>query len=139
MHADCPEDLQSEKNSIDNVAVKVKFINRSKKTAQLVWINHRGKREKQKAIAPGKCYTTTSYECHYWIAHDVQNPDDELYLNYAFFYSPWKTKKKKERVLITQSKCQSTGFVSFRVVSYRLRFYCFAKRCLELVVMCSRL
>ena len=82
--------------------VKVKFVNRSKKTAQVVHIDHKGKWQNKKVLPPGKCFTTDSYEGHCWIAHDLQDDDEGLYLNYSFFYSPWKTRLSKERVIITQ-------------------------------------
>ena len=96
------KDLASEKDN--DVEVKVKFINRSKKTVQLVWVDYKGKWEKKKVLAPGKCFTTKTYEGNSWIAHEVQDDDEGLFLNYGFFYSPWKSRLSKERVIITDGK-----------------------------------
>lgn len=84
--------------------MKVKFINRSRRTVQLVWVDHKGKWHNKKTLAPGKCYTTKSYECNCWIAHDEQDEDEGMFLNYGFFYSPWKTRLNKERVIITDGR-----------------------------------
>jgi hypothetical protein len=99
---ECVEDLSSDKHN--DVEVKVKFINRSKKTAQLVWVDHKGKWVKKKVLPPGKCFTTKSYESNCWVAHEVQDESEVLYLNYGYFYSPWKTRLSKERVIITQGR-----------------------------------
>ncbi|XP_046843581.1 uncharacterized protein LOC124437654 [Xenia sp. Carnegie-2017] len=96
------DDLSSDEHN--NVEVKVKFVNRSKNTVQLVLIDHKGKWLNKKVVIPGKCYTTKSYGGHKWIAHDVQDEDEGLYLNYGFFYSPWKSKLAKERVIITHDR-----------------------------------
>ena len=94
-----PRELSSENE--EKVKVKVKFINRSKKHAQLVYVDHKKKWEKKKVLAPGKCFTTDSYEGKCWVAYDKEDEDEGLYMNYSFFYSPWKTRLSKERVIIT--------------------------------------
>ena len=100
------KDLSSEKNN--DVEVKVKFVNRSKRKVQIVWIDHKRRWEKKKVLKPGKCYTTKSYEGNCWVAHDEQDEDEGLFLNYGYFYSPWKTRKAIERVIITEGMCISS-------------------------------
>jgi hypothetical protein len=84
------------------VEVKVKFVNRTKRKVQVVWIDHKKKWEKKKVLKPGKCYTTKSYEGNCWVAHDEKDEDEGLFLNYGYFYSPWKTRRAIERVIITE-------------------------------------
>ena len=99
------KDLCSEKDN--NVEVKVKFINRSKKKVQLVWVDYKRKWERKKLLAPGKCYTTKTYEGHCWVAHDEYDDNEGLFMNYGYHYSPWKTRQSKERVIITDGMFSS--------------------------------
>ena len=84
----------------------IKFVNRTKRKVYIQWINGQGHEEEKRALGPGRCWRTFSYEGHYWVASDKH---DELLLNYGDFFkvpslSTAYVPGYKERVIITEGE-----------------------------------
>ena len=86
------------------VEVAVKFVNKTARPANIEWIDHNGNRELRKIIEPGQDWTVETHEQTYWIAIGNKETDEGLLLNYGWYYSPRKSKSKRERVFITDCK-----------------------------------
>jgi len=91
-------DLQSKPSDI---AVTVKFVNRTSRPAFIDCINNEGSRELRQTIEAGKEWTVSTFEQTYWVATTNRETDEGLLVNYGWFYSPKKSKSKRERVIIT--------------------------------------
>ena len=91
-------DLVSKPNDVD---VTVKFINRTSRPAFVEMVNSEGDRELKHTLGAGQSWTVVAQEKTYWIATMNQETDEGLLLNYGWYYSPLKTRMKKERVYIT--------------------------------------
>ena len=87
-----------------SVPVEVKFVNRAKQEVQLEWISPQGRREKKKALRKGRCWRTTSWEGHYWVCCDPKHDEHLFALNYGLHYRVQKTRRARERVVITAGK-----------------------------------
>ena len=106
-------DLASKPNGIE---VAVKFINRTSRPAYLETINNEGDRELQHTLNPGGSRTVITEEKTYWIATMNRDTDEGLLLNYGWYYSPVRTRMKKERCYITDCKYYICEQVCFYVV-----------------------
>lgn len=82
----------------------VKFINRTSRPAYLEMMNREGDRELKYTLAAGQSWTTSTEEKTYWITTMDRETDEGLLLNYGWYYSPIKTRMKKERCYITDCK-----------------------------------
>ena len=103
-------DLASKPNGIE---VAVKFINRTSRPAYLETINSEGDRELQYTLNPGGSRTVITEEKTYWIATMNRDTDEGLLLNYGWYYSPVRTRMKKERCYITDCKYYSCQQVCY--------------------------
>lgn len=83
------------------IPVEVKFVNRTRREVQLEWVTPQGRREKKKVLPKGRCWRTTSWEGHYWIACDPKHDQHLFALNYGLHYRVHKTRRLRERVVIT--------------------------------------
>ena len=81
--------------------VQVKFINRSRREVQLEWVNPQGHREKKKLLQKGRCWRTSTWEGHCWVCCDPKHSNHLFALNYALHYRVQKTRRLRERVVIT--------------------------------------
>ena len=106
-------DLASKPNGIE---VAVKFINRTSRPAYLETINNEGDRELQHTLNPGGSRTVITEEKTYWIATMNRDTDEGLLLNYGWYYSPVRTRMKKERCYITDCKYYICEQVCYYVV-----------------------
>ena len=91
------------------IPVEVKFVNRTRREVQLEWINPQGRREKRKVLAKGRCWRTTSWEGHYWVCCDPKHDQHLFALNYGLHYRAHKTRRLRERVVITAGMGHSTS------------------------------
>ena len=87
-----------------SIPVEVKFVNRAKQEVQLEWINPQGHREKKKVLRRGRCWRTTSWEGHYWVCSDPKHDEHLFALNYGLHYRVQKTRRARERVVVTAGK-----------------------------------
>lgn len=83
------------------IPVEVKFVNRTKREVQLEWITPQGRREKKKVLPRGRCWRTTSWEGHYWVCCDPKHDQHLFGLNYGLHYKVHRTRRLRERVVIT--------------------------------------
>ena len=67
-------------------------------------ISSTGDRELKHTLAAGQSWTTSTQEKTFWITTMDQETDEGLLLNYGWYYSPVKTRMKKERCYITDCK-----------------------------------
>ena len=84
-----------------SIPVEVKFVNRAKQEVQLEWITPQGRREKKKVLRKGRCWRTSSWEGHYWVCCDPKHDEHLFALNYGLHYRVHKTRRARERVVIT--------------------------------------
>lgn len=84
-----------------SIPVEVKFVNRARQEVQLEWISPQGRREKKKVLRKGRCWRTTSWEGHYWVCCDPKHDEHLFALNYGLHYRVQKTRRARERVVIT--------------------------------------
>ena len=93
------------------VPVQVKFINRTKRHAQVEWVTPHGHKEKKRVLPPGRCWRTDTWEGHCWVCCDARTDSHALRLNYGRFYWARKSVGYKERVVITEGQtiCCSTA------------------------------
>lgn len=87
-----------------SIPVEVKFVNRARQEVQLEWITPQGRREKKKVLRKGRCWRTTSWEGHYWVCCDPKHNEHLFALNYGLHYRVQKTRRARERVVITAGK-----------------------------------
>ena len=92
----------------------MKFVNRTSRAAFLECINYEGNRELRQTIEAGKEWTVSTFEQTYWVATANRETDEGLLVNYGWFYSPKKSKSKRERVIITDCKYDLV-FIGFQV------------------------
>ena len=92
----------------------VKFINRTSRPAYLEMMNREGDRELKYTLAAGQSWTTATEEKTYWITTMDRETDEGLLLNYGWYYSPIKTRMKKERCYITD--CKSDLDLDFKLL-----------------------
>lgn len=83
------------------IPVEVKFVNRTKREVQLEWITPQGRREKKKVLPRGRCWRTTSWEGHYWVCCDPKHDQHLFGLNCGLHYKVHRTRRLRERVVIT--------------------------------------
>ena len=86
------------------IPVEVKFVNRAKQEVQLEWITPQGRREKKKVLRRGRCWRTSSWEGHYWVCCDPKHDEHLFALNYGLHYRVHKTRRARERVVITAGR-----------------------------------
>ncbi|XP_057291478.1 uncharacterized protein LOC130614099 isoform X2 [Hydractinia symbiolongicarpus] len=96
-----PEKLADLISKPNNIEVMIKFINRTSRPAFLEMINSEGDRELKYTLAAGQSWTVATQEKTYWITTMDRETDEGLLLNYGWYYSPVKTRMKKERCYIT--------------------------------------
>jgi len=96
-----PEKLTDLQSKPSDIAVTVKFVNRTSRPAFIDCINNEGSRELRQTIEAGKEWTVSTFEQTYWVATTNRETDEGLLVNYGWFYSPKKSKSKRERVIIT--------------------------------------
>lgn len=96
-----PEKLGDLFSRPNGTNVTVKFINRTSRPAYLEMINREGDRELKYTLAAGQSWTTLTQEKTFWITTMDKETDEGLLLNYGWYYSPVKTRMKKERCYIT--------------------------------------
>jgi len=96
-----PEKLADLTSKASDVEVTVKFINRTTRTAFLEMVNQDGDRELRYTLEAGQASTVVTQEKTYWITTMNRETDEGLLLNYGWYYSPIKTRMKKERCYIT--------------------------------------
>ena len=84
-----------------SIPVEVKFVNRSRREVQLDWVTTQGRREKKKVLPRGRCWRTTSWEGHYWVCCDPKQSDRMFVLNFGRYYRVQKSRRPRERVVIT--------------------------------------
>ncbi|XP_065676206.1 uncharacterized protein LOC100196999 isoform X2 [Hydra vulgaris] len=96
-----PEKLAELASNPNGVEVTVKFINRTSCRAFLEIIKEDGERELKHTLKAGETFTTVTQEKTYWISVMDKETDEGLLLNYGWYYSPMKTRMKKERCYIT--------------------------------------
>lgn len=105
-------DLVSKPNGVE---VVVKFINRTSRPAYLEMVSSTGDRELKHTLPAGQSWTAVTQEKTYWITTMNQDTDEGLLLNYGWYYSPIKTRMKKERCYITD--CMHLFFSSFKLLN----------------------
>lgn len=81
--------------------VVVKFINRTKRNAYLQTVSSQGQPSSTKVLSPGKCWSAQSYQGQAWSAGDDKDRSKKLLLNHGWFYCAVRTRRMKERVVIT--------------------------------------
>ncbi|XP_066923649.1 uncharacterized protein [Clytia hemisphaerica] len=96
-----PEKLADLISRPNGTEVLVKFINRTSRPAYLEMVNPEGDRELKHTLEAGQSWTTCTQEKTFWITTMDQETDEGLLLNYGWYYSPVKTRMKKERCYIT--------------------------------------
>ncbi len=82
----------------------VKFVNRTSRSAFIELVDSDGNRELRQTVEAGKEWTVSTFEHTYWVATANRETDEGLLVNYGWFYSPKKSKSKRERVIITDCK-----------------------------------
>eukprot|EP00112_Aurelia_sp_Birch-Aquarium-sp1_P003318 Seg1370.13 transcript_id=Seg1370.13/GoldUCD/mRNA.D3Y31 product="von Hippel-Lindau disease tumor suppressor" protein_id=Seg1370.13/GoldUCD/D3Y31 len=96
-----PEKLTDLLSKPSDIAVTLKFVNRTSRAAFIECIDYEGNRELRQTIEAGKEWTVSTFEQTYWVATANRETDEGLLVNYGWFYSPKKSKSKRERVIIT--------------------------------------
>ena len=112
------EKLKDLKSVAGGYPVRVKFYNRSPRTAVIQWVNLEGKLQKLKELSPRKTWTMDSFEGHYFVAHVREHEKDYLDLNYGWYYTPTRVRPDDvERIYITVRKF-SVGHISSQPCRY---------------------
>lgn len=83
-------DVKNRSGTVGNSAY-VRFINKTEKVVEIVWLNHTGKYIRYRILKKDYFVDVNTYNAHLWVAFDHETKD-RLHIDKEFVYHPKRAK-----------------------------------------------
>ncbi|CAH1110759.1 unnamed protein product [Psylliodes chrysocephalus] len=115
-------DVKNRSGTVGNSAY-VRFINKTEKVVEIVWLNHTGKYIRYRILKKDYFVDVNTYNAHLWVAFDHETKD-RLHIDKEFVYHPKTSKeffkqKYPDRVIPEHYEARIRAFITLPLYSLR--------------------